>query len=588
MSTWSIPRTAAYAGLIVIAAQAFLLATGNRGVLHGVLFDPDCYMHLQRALRLMTEGHWHDTLDPRINAPYGYTIHWTALFDLLLAAGAYPLKWLGLDTHTALYVWGSAISPLLLIAALAIFAWGVRPRAGGIAFLWLTILAFTQQQFIGSFIAGRPDHHSLVLGLMLAQIAWVCALFDGRTGPRWAVAAGVMAGLQLATSVEALLTILLVSASISGAWLFYGKRKLPALVLYLGAAVLTALAWLFWEKGHFLVIPAYDRLSVVHIVVLSSGALAIAAVALADLRGVLAGTARQLAALAGALVFATGVTLACYPDFFLGPWPHLDPVMIAWHREISELRPLIPHDVPSLARFLAQLTAPILSLPLIVVRLRHGPDADRPVMLLSLAGILLFGGLALMQIRWSGEVQAVALLPWTLTTIAIMRSEWAIRIGRTRLPVRAFVLSGAILLQVVPLFITASGGDAKLAATQPSRSCNWQNATAVLKASVPAGRIIMAPVWHGPAILWHSDLRVIAGPYEIPPAIRDTTAFFRGSEAAAREVVQRRGISYALVCSIESGSSFGGALATGVHPVWLRPIPFQDGPKEFRLYEVVR
>ena len=94
---------------------------------HGILIDPDCYMHLQRALRLMSGGWKLDGFDPRINAPFGYAIHWTGLFDRLLAAGAWPLTWLGIDIRDALYIWGSAISPVLLMLALAVFAAGVRP-----------------------------------------------------------------------------------------------------------------------------------------------------------------------------------------------------------------------------------------------------------------------------------------------------------------------------------------------------------------------------------------------------------------------------------------------------------------------------
>ena len=586
MSTWSFSRTAALAGAVVIAVEAALLATGNSAVLRGVLLDPDCYMHLQRALRLLTAGGWHETLDPRINAPDGFAIHWTALFDMLLVAGAAPLKALGLDAQSALYLWGSAISPVLLIAALAVYAWGVRTRVAGPVFLWLTILIFTQPQLAGVFIAGRPDHHSLVLGLMLGQLAWATALFDGRTGPRWAVAAGVMAGLQLATSVEALLTILLLSAAIAAAWLFYGRKHLRSLALYLVAAALTVVAWLLWERGRFLITPAYDRVSIVHVIALTSGAVAIAAVALAEARGLLTGMGRKLAALGLAALFAAGIVAASYPDFFLGPWPHLDPVIVAWHKEIGELQPLAPLNLKGLAAFFTQMTAPVLALPLVIRRLVRGPEADKPIMLLSLLGFVLFGGLALAQMRWSGEVQAVMLLPWTLTTMAIMQSEVALRLGRSRVPLRAFGLGGALLLQMAPALITPNR--AGLPTTHPKGACNWSAAAAALPQSVPDGDIVIAPLWYGPEILWRSNLHIIAGPYEMLPALQDTATFMSGSEAAAHSIVQRRGISHALVCRTDTEAGFGGELAKGVHPAWLAAVPLKNGPAEFRLYQVVR
>ncbi len=582
---WSLPRTGFYAAALVFAV---LLAGGNNAVLDGVLFDPDCYMHLQRALRLMTEGGWHDTIDPRINAPFGYSIHWTAVFDLLLVAGAAPLKALGLDAHTALYVWGSALSPLLLVAALAVYAWGVRPRIAGPAFLWLTVLIFTQPQLAGSFIAGRPDHQSLVLGLLLAQLAWAYALFDGRAGPRWAIAAGVMGGLQLATSVEALLTILLLSSALTLAWLFYRRNTLRALALYLGAATITVLAWLIWEGGRFLIEPAYDRASIAHVLALTCGTAGIAAVAVADAHGLLAGLGRKFTALAGALIFAAGVMAAAYPDFFLGPWPHLDPVIVAWHEQIGELQPLAKASWSGLAAFLAQMTAPLLALPLVIRRLVRGPDAYKPMMALSLLGFILFGGLALFQIRWSGETQIVMLLPWTLTTIAIMQSDVAERIGTTRLPVRTFALGAALLLQVLPTIATQTAQGAEQFDTHPQAACNWNGAIRVLQQSLPANAIVMAPLDHGPEILWRTDARIIAGPYEMLPALKDTAAFLHGDEAAAREVATRRGISHVLVCRSDNWPGFGGEIAVGRHPRWLKPVPLKNGPAEFRLYRVLR
>jgi hypothetical protein len=232
------------------------------------------------------------------------------------------------------------------------------------------------------------------------------------------------------------------------------------------------------------------------------------------------------------------------------------------------------------------MTAPVLALPLVLWRLRRGPAADKPVMLLTLIGFVLFGGLALVQMRWSGEVQAVMLLPWTLTTVAIMHSEVALALGRSRVPLRAFGLGGALLLQMTPALIAprATG----LATTHPKSLCDWSRAAAALASSVPDGDIVMAPLWYGPEILWRSNARVIAGPYEMLPALQSTAAFWSGNEASALAVVQRRGIAHALVCRHDTGPGFGGDLAKGAHPAWLKQVPLINGPAEFRLYRVIR
>lgn len=586
MKPWSVPRTAALAGAVVLAIEALLLATGNGAVLRGTLLDPDCYMHLQRALALMNGADWHGTLDPRINAPYGYTIHWTYLFDLLLVAGATPLRWAGLDAHTALYVWGSAISPLLLVGALGIFAWGVKNQIRGAAFLWLTVLVFTQPQLSGSFLAGRPDHHSLVLGLMLAQLAWAYAVFENRAGPRWAVAAGVLAGLQLVASVEALLTIAVIAAGLFLTWLFVGARTLRVLTLYFCAIFCTVLFWLVWEDGRFLVEATYDRVSIAHAVVLAGAAVAAAAVAWFDQRRPQSPRGQKFGVLAAAAGFIVIVTLLTYPDFFRGPWPNLDPVIVAWHQEITELQPLTPLSWKGLAGFLAQMTAPLLALPLVLYRLVKGAPSDRAVMLFSLLGFGVFFVLSLVQMRWSGELQAVMLLPWTLTTITIMQSEIALRLGNIRMPLRTFALSAALLLQVLPALAAQRQTGLESFTAHPKGACDWSGAARALSASLPGKAIVMAPVWYGPEILWRSDARIIAGPYEMLPALKDTAAFWKGSAGEALAIVRRRGITHALACRFDTAPGFGGVLASGRAPHWAKPVPFKGGPGEFLLYRL--
>ena len=317
---WPLWRTASCAALLVVAVETLLLFTGASGVRHGVLIDPDCFMHLERAYRLMAGGWQSGGFDPRINAPFGYAIHWTILFDALLAAGAAPLAWLGMDLHHALYLWGSLISPLLLMLALAVFAWGVRPWVQGPSFLWLTLLLFTQPQLSGAFLVGRADHHSLILGLMLAQLAWLYAamagrLGEGRVGVAAAFAAGVGAGVQLCTTVEGLLTLLLVSMVLAIAWAWWQRAGVKLLFAYWAGCLAMTLAWLMLTRREMFFQPAYDRVSIVHAVVLGVGALAIALVML------LARAMPRLAALGLAGAMAAAAIGALYPDFFLGPWP---------------------------------------------------------------------------------------------------------------------------------------------------------------------------------------------------------------------------------------------------------------------------
>ena len=587
---WSLWRTSALSGLVVMAVQSAFLLMGSSGFYHGTLFDPDCYMHLQRALRLANEG-WQQAVDPRINAPDGYTIHWTALFDILLVGGAAPLRLLGMSPANALFVWGGLISPVLLVASLSVFAWGVRGRVEGAAFLWLTVLMFTQPEFSGAFIVGRPDHHSLVFGLLLAQAAWLYAFFDGRAKSGWALLAGVLAGVQLCTSVEGLLTILTVLLALTLSWLFYGVQALRATCLYLAASIATVVAWLVLEGWRYLFVPAYDRVSLVQVVALGSGFLAFAALAIADRRGLPERAATRLIATALSGACAAAMTASIFPSFFLGPWPHLDVAVVAWHRSISELQPLLPSDPRHVATFLAQFTAPLLSLPLVLHTLARGSRKEKPVMLVSLVGIAVFGALALAQMRWSGEVQAVALLPWTLTTRRVMQSQASLVWHKINVPLRSLALSGALLLQTVPAALASRPANAAdLVTTQGSDArsgCAWTRAIMALGKVAPDNSIVMTSLWHGPEIVWRTQLRVIGAPYEIPPALRDTNAFMNGDEGAAHVIALERHVTFVLICRNERAQGFSARLAGGLAPDWLQPLPLSAALAEFRLYRVV-
>ena len=548
---WPLALTALCTLLLVGGIEILFLFTGASGVRHGVLIDPDCYMHLQRAYRLMTGGWQPQGFDPRVNAPFGYAIHWTILFDGLLAAGAWPLIWLGMDLHQALYLWGSAISPLLLVAALLFFAKGVRPWVKGPAFLWLIMLLFTQPLLSGAFLVGRADHHSLILGLLLVQLAWIYAALDGRAGEgrksfAVAFAAGVAVGIQICTTVEGLLTLLFISSVLAIAWTWFHRPALTLLVAYWAGCLTMTWAWLVLTRGPILFQPAYDRVSIVHAFVLATGLAAI---------GVMALLARRLPR-AAALVIASGLAALAigmrYPGFFLGPWPDLPPVVKDWHRQIGELQPLLPDSPRHIGGFLAEFAASLIALPLVINRLRHGSVEERAPMLAAACGFCLFGGLALAQSRWSTELQAVMLLPFTLTTLRIMKSDSAVALGRHRLPLRSALLAGVLLLQLAPeAFARAQPAPA-------SQSCDWNAAVRALTGMSPQKGIVMTELWSGPEILWRSDFSVVGAPYEIAPALADTARFETGTPLEARQVLERRHIQYVLTCGARSDARLLG------------------------------
>jgi len=102
---------------VVPAVLTLAYAAGLMPLRRGDLADSDCYMRLVRVRQLWTTGRWYDSTIPRSNVPYGEELHWTRPLDLLLLLGAAPAS-LVVGFNEALFGWGVAVSPLLLLATL--------------------------------------------------------------------------------------------------------------------------------------------------------------------------------------------------------------------------------------------------------------------------------------------------------------------------------------------------------------------------------------------------------------------------------------------------------------------------------------
>ena len=586
--SWSFWRTTVLVALLVSGVETLLLFSSPK-VLRGYVFDPDCYMHLQRAARLMTTGGWRTLTDYRIDAPFGYAIHWTVLFDALLVAGAMPLHWLlGWDAHHALLVWGSVVSPVLFIVGLVTLLRAARNWLPGPSQLLLVALAFTQPQFAGSFLVGRPDHHSLILALVLAQLAWLYAWLGGRLNANWAFVAGAAAGLEMCTSVEGLLTILWVGIALGLAWSLYRAPVLRGFANYLLGCVVVIAGWLALTRGPQFFEIVYDRVSFVHLLALGSGAVSFLAISFFyGGKPVPSSLGARIAPWLAAASVSAVVTAVSFPDFFLGPWPHPAAAIVAWHKTVNEIQPLLPTNLVQAGLFLGQFTAALASLPVAIHLLRKGSRAQRLAMLVSLVGLVLFGGIALAQMRWAAEAQAMILLPWTCTALRIMQSDIALPIGAWRIPVRSFVLVALLALPIVAA-IPAQRATAPLTGpATANRSCAWDQASQALK-PYPGGKqpIVLAPVWYGPEILWRTTFRVVGVPYEIPSALGDTQDFFR-DEMAAKRVAAARHVDFVLVCGADGSGPFESDLVQGRHPGWLKPLAADSASPGFRLYRVV-
>ncbi|MGE5518233.1 MAG: hypothetical protein ACM31D_20715 [Bacteroidota bacterium] len=559
--------------LIMVIAQWVLVLSGRAPVFDGRLFDPDCYMHLQRARQMIDSGVWRLPLDGRVDAPFGGVMHWTSLFDLLLVIGAKALALLGLSVDNALFWWGSLLSPLLLLPALPVLYWGFRPLLGeGRMMPLIVLLLVLQGQAGAAFQLGRPDHQSLLMASFLIQLGCVAAMLDGRAGRRTALLSGLALGLAMWCSVEGLLFVLVTTVPLALAWALDGRPGLRLLRPYAAAALAVVGIALVYERPEGALLTSQTRLSLVHALALAGGLAALMLAWPVECR--LHTRRTRLALLLGLALAALAPVATVFPDFLGGPWGKLDPALSVWHQEVEELQPLWPNSTKRLLLCLNQFAIPLATLPLLLLRLRRAGARDGWLLLPLALTTVLFWGLALAQGRWVAYVQLALLVPAAMTVHLLWH-----RAPRVRTAVFATVMA-------VQVGAGATLQSAK-AARATTLACDWSEAMTLLAAEPGEGRIVLTDLYSGPEILWRTRYRVVGGPYELADAIRDTAAFMRGDDGTAIDVLRRRTIEQVLLCRGDDDAD--GPLATALRhhsaPPGFTPLPAPDG---FVRYAVTR
>ena len=125
--------------------------------------DTDSAMRLAQVRDLMAGQGWFDTVQHRMNTPYGLPMHWSRLVDaplalLMTVSEAFALRaW-------PLLLFGASV---LLLARIAFAMAGVR------AVVVVSALALLCSGIYGTFAPGNIDHHGLQLVLMLAALLGV-------------------------------------------------------------------------------------------------------------------------------------------------------------------------------------------------------------------------------------------------------------------------------------------------------------------------------------------------------------------------------------------------------------------------------
>ncbi|MFO1249046.1 MAG: hypothetical protein U1E93_12720 [Alphaproteobacteria bacterium] len=144
------------AGSGPVAGLALWLTRG------AIQLDTDSAMRLVQVRDLLHGQSWFDTIQHRMNTPYGLAMHWSRLVDA-------PLALLMRVEIRCLIAW-----PLLLFAAvLLLLARIAFALSGKNAILPVVALGLLCSGVYASFAPGNIDHHGLQLVLMLAALLGV-------------------------------------------------------------------------------------------------------------------------------------------------------------------------------------------------------------------------------------------------------------------------------------------------------------------------------------------------------------------------------------------------------------------------------
>ncbi|MFQ5955104.1 MAG: hypothetical protein ACE5JZ_08590 [Kiloniellales bacterium] len=592
--------------LLCLGLQIIFVATGSSPVLEGGLVGPDSYMRLNRVAHFVAEGGWLDPAFPRSNAPYGEVLHWTRPFDVLLLIGAWPAA-LVTEFPTALFWSGALMSPVLQVLAVVALGWAAAPIFDRRRLVYLGILFLLQPALANYFLAGRADHHSLILVLFALLLGFALRLVQRPFRPGLCHAAGAVAGLALWVSVESTVALFLTMGALGLFWIVAGRdfhRKSLHVAVALVAA--TTLAMLLNKPWDHLPVPEYDRLSIVHWTLTALIAGFWAVVSLTERRSTLCATpaGRLMLAVAG-LLGAAGVMWLAFPKVFLGPLADVDPGIVSiWLSQVQEVRPLITLEGLSLAWPIFWLGIAIPSLPFLIWMLwRERGSGIAGAWIYVAIGLLVYVPLSFYQVRWATYAELLLILPYTELLVRLLRRTRALGpplvqdIARAAL-VAAFCVAFPILGRAVAAveagpFPVAYGTDCPLPAM--ARYLDDRDGWGDRE------RTILALMDFGPELLYRTRHRVIATPYHRNGAgIIDTHRFMTATdEAVARGLAESRRFDLVLTCrSPVEAAAFAAdhgrptlyqRLRAGEHPPWLRQVALPPHLADrFALFEVIR
>ena len=601
---WAHPATAIVgAAVVTLLFQVACTDLSRAALERDELANGDSYTWLALVEAWDETGQWTPVVATH-NAPDGLETHLTRPFAAVVLGLATLLEpWYG--DGEAVQAAGKLSGPLLYVATSAVLAWGVWRLVGtagallaAVAYLAMPVspLRFGLQAF---------DHHALHLLLTALTVSLLLHAVpqDARKGGRLAGLAGAAAGLGIWAGVELLIPGAIGGFALGLAWILWGgRRRAHALGLYaLGMALTLAAALVVEQPSARWTSLHLDSISAAHVLMGSFVAFGALGVVWWEAHGPSAGGAvRAFGALAVSACAALGLWLLV-PDFFLGPYGEVDPMVEDLFRANPPDRgiALLLQSIPGFLAFHLCL--------LCVVGLRIGfglrEATRRDAWLLVVAGIAVGAVAAFHRYGLISYYEMFAAVALGGAAAAVGSLVW----DRTSTVMRPAAVLATLLALSSPYLGWAAGilfgDDHEHEASEhyADGHCDWPalgRALATLPEPLRAtgmGSIVTyAPP--GPELSRFSGRGVVAtGCHCNARGMRDARTILVSSPGTALEVARRRGVEFVVQCPSALGelghdwhlerSGPGGVyarLARDDPPDWLVRVPaFEIGVEGF-------
>jgi len=537
----------------------------------GRLADGDDAMRLVLVRDLLSGRGWFDQWLGRLQPPLGSVMHWSRLLDGAIA-GAIGLMQVFLPPPRAeaaiLMLW-----PLAWLVPALLCAFALSRRLGGdAAVLACAILFLIDLQAYEQFRPGRIDHHNVQI--VMALIATAC--FAARANrARWAVLAGIAAGLGLAIGLEAVLFQALVGCAYGIGWVLDPSDAKAARRYGLAFAATLGLCFMLQTPPGRWTLAFCDSLGLNLLAGGVAAGLGLFAVTILCERWPVSG---RIAALALVGLAAVGICLALDAQCVRGPFaaadPRLHPVWLDDNLEIRSWAHLW-RTLPDTAVF--TIAAGVLVAAAALVRIAH--ELPRPP-----ADILLTCVMALVAVVMASDAFRMQDYVFWLGLPLLAGECSALAGSRPRL---LFVVALGFLCSPI---VVGSAADRAMhlwamhsnpPASPPASQERCTDPEAYQRLSVLPPGLVAADIDLGPFILLNTRDPVLAAPYHrMDWGILSAHDALTARPGEAERHLRRLKVRYVLDCRTNPVKGAAGSLASdlrqGRTPAWLQVLSAPD------------